>query len=148
MTDVGVALGALLQGLRFGVAYNPLLAAITTAIAAGISGYPRAPHERRIEAIGIVVLGWLIGDGLRILGHARDLYDGVAAAALAGAPEWSGWVFIAVWTLVSSGLGYLMPMLVGASVGRRVTHGTGWLAAAGLAVALTLAISTGAGVLG
>lgn len=148
MTEVGVALGALLQGLRFGVAYNPLVAAIAVAIAAGISGYPRAPRERRIEACGIVMFGWLVGDGLRILGHARDLYDGVATAALDGAPEWSGWVFIALWTIVSLGIGYVAPMLVGASVGRSVTHGTGWLAAAGVAVALTVAISTGAGALG
>ena len=148
MTDVVVALGALLQGLRFGAAYNPLVAAIAAAIAAGVSGYPRAPRERRIEALGIVVFGWVLGDGLRILGHARDLYDGIATAALAGAPEWSGWVFIAAWALVSLGLGYVMPMLVGSAVGRRVTQGTGWLAAAVLAVALTVAVSAGVGALG
>ncbi|MDY0340595.1 MAG: hypothetical protein RBS17_05235 [Coriobacteriia bacterium] len=148
MTDVVVALGALLQGLRFGVAYNPLVAAIAAAIGAGISGYPRAPRERRIEALGVVVLGWLLGDGLRVLGHARDLYDGIATTALAGAPGWSGWVFIAVWALVSLGLGYVTPMLVGAAVGRRVTQGTGWLAAAGLAIALVVAVSAGVGALG
>ncbi|MHB1017013.1 MAG: hypothetical protein ACYC2X_03850 [Coriobacteriia bacterium] len=122
--------------------------AIAAAIAAGISGYPRAPRERRVEALGLVVFGWLVGDGLRILGHARDLYDGVAGAALAGAPEWTGWVFVAAWAVVSLGVGYVLPMLVGASVGRRVTHGTGWLAAAGVALALTVAISAGAGALG
>lgn len=148
MTEAGVALGAILQGLRFGIAYNPLAAALTAAFAAAISGYPRAPRERRIEALGIVVFGWLLGDGLRILGHARDLYDGVASAALAGSPEWAGWVFIAAWAIVSLGLGYVIPMLVGATVGRRVTHGTGWLAAAGVALALTIAISAGAGALG
>lgn len=148
MTEVGHAFGAILQGLRFGIAYNPLAAAIAAALAAGISGYPRAPRERRIEALGLVVLGWLLGDGLRILGHARDLYDGVATSALAGSPEWAGWVFVAGWAIVSLGVGYVMPMLVGATVGRRVTHGTGWLAAAGVALALTVAISAGAGALG
>ena len=148
MTEVMVVLGALLEGLRFGVAYNPLISALTVALAAGLSGYPRAPRERRVEALGIAVLGWLAGDGLRILGHARDLYDGVASAALAGAPEWAGWVFIGAWAVVALGIGYVLPMLVGASVGRRVTHGTGWLAAAGVAVALTVAISTGVGALG
>ncbi|MHB1019775.1 MAG: hypothetical protein ACYC1R_06150 [Coriobacteriia bacterium] len=148
MTEALVAFGALLEGLRFGIAYNPLASAIAAAIAAGISGYPRAPRERRVEALGLVVFGWLVGDGLRILGHARDLYDGVAGAALAGAPEWTGWVFVAAWAVVSLGVGYVLPMLVGASVGRRVTHGTGWLAAAGVALALTVAISAGAGALG
>jgi len=147
VTEFSVLLGALLRGLRFALEFNPLAAAITVAFAAGISGYPRAPRERRLEAIGIVVLGWLLGDGLRVLGHARDLYDGVAAAALADAPGWSGWVFLAMWTAGSLAVGYIVPMLVGASVGRRVTHGTGWLAAAGVAVALTLAVSAGAGAL-
>lgn len=148
MTEAAVALGALTQGLRFGIAYNPLVAAISVVIAAAISGYPRAPRERHVEALGVVAVGWLAGDGLRILGHARDLYDGVAGAALAGAPDWAGWTFIGVWAVSSLGLGYVVPMLVGSSVGRRVTHGTGWLAAAGVAVALTLAISAGAGGLG
>lgn len=148
MTEAGIAFGAIVQGLRFGIAYNPLAAALAAAFAAGLSGYPRAPHERRIEALGIVAFGWLLGDGLRILGHARDLYDGVAASALAGSPEWAGWVFIGVWAVVSLGIGYVAPMLVGATVGRRVTHGTGWLAAAGVALALTVAISAGAGALG
>lgn len=147
MTEFAVALGALLRGLRFALEFNPLAAVITVAFAAGISGYPRAPRERRLEALGIGVLGWLLGDGLRVLGHARDLYDGVADAALAGAPGWSGWVFLAAWTVGSLAIGYIAPMLVGASVGRRVTHGTGWLAAAGVAVALTLAVSAGAGAL-
>lgn len=147
MTEVAVALGALLQGLRFALEYNPLAAVITVAFAAGISGYPRAPRERRFEALGIAALGWLLGDGLRVLGHARDLYDGVAEAALAGAPAWAGWAFLVAWAVISIAIGYIGPMLVGASVGRRVTHGTGWLAAAGVAVALTLAISAGTGAL-
>ncbi|MBN2247880.1 MAG: hypothetical protein JW733_04195 [Coriobacteriia bacterium] len=148
MTEAVAALSALLQGLRFGVAYNPLAAAIAAAIAAGISGYPRAPRERRVEALGVVALGWLVGDGLRILGHARDLYDGVSITALGGAPEWAGWVFVGTWAFVSLGIGYVVPMLVGATVGRRVTHGTGWLAAMGVALALTVTISAGAGALG
>lgn len=148
MTQAAVALCALLQGLRFALEYNPLAATITVAFAAGISGYPRAPRERRLEALGIVALGWLLGDGLRVLGHARDLYDGVAEAALSGAPAWAGWLFLALWATGSLAIGYIAPMLVGASVGRRVTHGTGWLAAAGVAVALTLAVSAGAGALG
>lgn len=148
MTEAGIAFGAILQGLRFGIAYNPLASAIAVVLAAGISGYPRAPRERRVEALGLVVFGWLVGDGLRILGHARDLYDGVASTALADAPGWAGWVFIAAWAIVSLAIGYVVPMLVGAAVGRRVTHGTGWLAAAGVALALTIAISAGAGALG
>ncbi|HHJ99469.1 MAG TPA: hypothetical protein ENN10_05925 [Actinobacteria bacterium] len=148
MTEATTVLGALLQGVRFGLEYNPLLAVITVAVSAALAGRPRLKASRHAEAAGIVGVGWLVGDGLRILGHARDLHDGLAPAALAGAPEWAGWLFLGGWALISLVVGYLGPALVGAAVGRRVTHGTGWLAAAGVGVALTVAISAGAGALG
>jgi hypothetical protein len=145
VTEAGTALGALLQGVRFGLEYNPLVAVIAVAVSAALAGRPRLRSSRHAEAAGIVAVGWLTGDGLRILGHARDLHDGLASAALAGTPEWAGWLFLGAWALVSLVIGYLGPALVGAAVGRRVTHGTGWLAAAGVGVALTVAISAGAG---
>jgi hypothetical protein len=57
-------------------------------------------------------------------------------------------VLIAVWAAGTLAIGYVVPTFVGAAVGRRVTHGTGWLAAAAIAAALALAISTIGGSIG
>ncbi len=148
MTEVTTALLALRDGLLFAVQYNPLFAAVTAALAAALMGYPKAPRARR-EWAGLVLLaGWLVGDGLRILARARDYYDGVAAFRAAGMALWPGWTTLGLWALGSLAIGYVVPALVGATVGRRVTHGTGWLAAAAIASALTLAVSAGVGALG
>lgn len=148
MSGLDAFFGALASGLRFGVAYNPLTAAVASGSAAALAGRPLGRARREAEAVGAVVAGWLLGDGLRVLGRARDLHDGVAVRALGGAPEWAGWAFVASWAVVSLVVGYAAPAAAGAAVGRRVTRGTGWLAAAAVAVALTLAISSGAGSLG
>lgn len=148
MTEVATAFSALRQGLLFAVQYNPLFAAVATALAAALTGYPKAPRARR-EWAGLVLLGgWLAGDGLRILARARDYADGVAAFRAGDMPLWPGWVTLGLWALGSLAIGYVVPALVGAVVGRRVTHGTGWLAAAAIASALTLAVSAGVGALG
>jgi len=46
------------------------------------------------------------------------------------------------WAVVGLFVGYVLPMLAGVYVGRRVTHGTGWLAAGSIAVAASLAVAT------
>ena len=148
MTDAATALAALVDGVLLAVQYNPLVAAVTVAIAAALAGYPKVRRDRRQWAVLVLAIGWLLGDGLRVLGRARDFYDGVAAFRAAGTPLWPGWTTIAIWAIGSLALGYVMPALVGAAVGRRVTHGTGWLAAAAIASALTLAVSAGIGALG
>jgi hypothetical protein len=140
VSDGGAALGAVLEGLGFAVQFNPLVALVTVVVAAALSGYPRAPLERSRWAVLIVAIGWLIGDGLRVLGRARDVFDGVTSLA-PGAPPWPAWLTLAIWAVGSLALGYALPALVGATVGRRVTHGTGWLAAAGVAAGLSFALS-------
>ncbi len=148
MTYGVMLLTALRDGALLAVEYNPLFAAISAALAAALVGYPKAPRVRREWAAFVLAAGWLIGDGLRVMARARDYYDGVAAFRAAGMPVWPGWATLAVWALGSLALGYVAPALVGAAVGRRVTHGTGWLAAAAIASALTLAVSAGVGALG
>ena len=154
MSDAGAALTAALEGIRFALQFNPLFAAVSAAAAAAIAGYPRAPRERVRSAAAVLTIGWLVGDGLRVLARARDLHDGVASIAWpesvsgAGAPSWAPWVLIAVWAAGTLAIGYVVPTFVGATVGRRVTHGTGWLAAAAIAAALALAISTIGGSIG
>ncbi|MDZ4167186.1 MAG: hypothetical protein U1E08_05790 [Coriobacteriia bacterium] len=141
MIEAGAALAAALEGIRLAVQFNPLVAIVTAAVASAVSGYPRAPRERRHRTELIVAVGWLLGDGLRVLGRARDVYDGV------GAPDWSAWTVLALWALGSLFLGYVLPVLAGTAVGRRVTHGTGWLAAAAVAAGLSAAISAAVGAL-
>ncbi len=141
MTEAGAAFAALLEGLRLAVQFNPLVAIVTAAVASAVSGYPRAPRERQHWTELIVALGWLLGDGLRVLGRARDTYD------VAGVPDWSAWFVLALWATGSLFLGYVLPVLAGTAVGRRVTHGTGWLAAAAVAAGLSAAISAAVGAL-
>lgn len=148
MTEVATAFSASRDGLLFAVQYNPLFAALAAALAAALMGYPKAPRARREWAGMALLVGWLVGDGLRILARARDYFDGVAAFRAAGMPLWPGWTTLGLWALGSLAFGYVVPALVGAAVGKRVTHGTGWLAAAAIASALTLAVSAGVGVLG
>ncbi|MGB4592508.1 MAG: hypothetical protein WBI63_01875 [Coriobacteriia bacterium] len=135
---VPVVLAAVADGVRLGVQFNPLFATIGSAIAAALLGYPKAPVERRFTAGAVIVIAWLTGDGLRILGRARDTIDGIGALG----NSVSGWSLLGLWALVSIALGYVLPMLVGVAVGRRVTFGTGWLAAATIAIAVSLALAT------
>lgn len=135
---VSAVLAAIADGARLGVQFNPLFATIGSAIAAALLGYPKAPVERRFTAGAVIAIAWLTGDGLRILGRARDTIDGIGALANAV----SGWIVLGLWALVGIALGYVLPMVVGVAVGRRVTFGTGWLAAATIAVAVSLALAT------
>lgn len=132
------ALVALANGARLGMQFNPVFATVGSAIAAALLGYRNAPVERRFTSGAVVVIAWLTGDGLRIIGRARDAVDGLGAIG----NSVSGWITIAAWVLVGLMVGYVVPTLVGVAVGRRVTFGTGWLAAATIAVATSLAIAT------
>lgn len=139
---------ALRDGALLGVQYNPLFALGTAALAAALWGHRKVKRDHRWWAAVALVVGWLAGDGLRILGRARDYWDASATYAASGLPVWPGWTNLAVWALVSLALGYLVPALVGGAVGRRVTHGTGWLAAAAIAAALSAAVSAAVRALG
>jgi hypothetical protein len=147
VTEAGWALRALADGSRFAVQYNPLFAIGAAATAAALYGYPKAPRDRLWWSVSVLGVGWLLGDGLRVLARARDVYDGIAVPALADGPAWAGWAVIGTWAIGTLLIGYALPAGVGAKVGRRVTHGTGWLSAAAVAGGLSLALSTIVGAL-
>jgi len=147
LADAASVITALRDGVLLGIQFNPLFAVVTAALAAAAWGYPKARRDRRWQGVLVIAVGWLAGDGLRILARARDYLDASATYVAAGLPVWPGWTNLAVWAFVSLVVGYAAPAVVGGSVGRRVTHGTGWLAAGAMAVALTLAISAGVGAL-
>lgn len=148
MIDAASVLAALRDGASFGIQFSPLAALATAALAAALWGYPKVKRERRWYAVLVLGVGWLVGDGLRILARARDYYDSLATYAASGLPTWPGWTMLATWALVSLALGYAIPAMVGGAVGRRVTHGTGWLAAAAVAAAFVAALSAAVGSLG
>ena len=133
---------ALVGGVRGGLHPNPLLGVISAGIAAVLMGAPKASRERERYAWAVLIVGWLIGDGLWLLRVARDIYDGLDRLLGAGQPMWAEWVTVVVWALLGFGVGYALPALLGKAVGRRVTHGTGWLAAGSVAVMASLALST------
>jgi len=128
---------SLVDGVGLAAQYNPLVALVTAVLACVLAGYPRATRERQHMSELVIAVGWLLGDGLRILGHGRDLYDGIAVTG----SDWVAWGTLVVWAAGSLALGYLLPVFVGTTVGRRVTHGSGWLAAGGMAAASSAAIT-------
>lgn len=142
MSVLSALLGALWGGARVGLHPNPMLGVASAALAALIGGAPKASRERRQVAWGVLGAGWLLGDGLRVLARSRDLADGVSRLLGVGQPLWASWVALAVWALVGFAAGYVLPAWVGWQVGRRVTYGTGWLAATAVAVAASLALAT------
>ncbi len=150
MSVAAVATGvvqALWHGVQLGIQYNPVFGIGGAIAASALLGYPRAPRERRFWAGAALVVAWLVGDGLQIIGRARDVFDGVGAFAAHHAR--GGRVRAARdVALVKAAVGYVAPAWLGIHVGRRVTHGTGWLAAMAIAVAASLGVSTLAASLG
>lgn len=136
-SDAATLLEAVRQGWLFAIQYNPLFALGTSAVAAAFLGHPRAHRKNRPWAALVLVMGWLAGDGLRILGNARDFADGVSQFGGTLVQPWATWTVLAVWALGSLVLGYVIPAVAGGEVGKRVHLGTGWLAAAAIAVALS-----------
>lgn len=152
---MGDVLQAVVLGGKLAAGYNPLLAVIGAAVCAvllavgsgrwGANGgrgkrTVRIPRSRLTLALGVLVGVWFLGDGAMVTLAGIDLARG--AQGLAGAAAGSGdWIALAIWGLGSLALGYVLPAWAGAFAGRRVTHGTGWLTAMSLAVAVSLAIS-------
>lgn len=129
------------RGALLGVHYNPAVAAATTAVASALVGYRGAPAGRVRTAALLVVVGWLAGDGLRVLARAHDVVDGVVVSSGFNPAAPTVWLTLAVWAALGLAAGYAGPTVVGAAVGRRVTHGTGWLAAATVAAVLAVTLS-------
>ncbi len=131
---------ALSAGLSLAGAYNPIFAGAFAAVAAALCA--RRAHPGR-TAFGIALLGfgWVLGDGTRVIASARDLADGAGALMPALSPA-ANWIAIATWALVGAGAAYALPAWAGAFVGRRVTIGTGWLAAIVVSVTVSGLVAT------
>lgn len=112
--------------LALGLVVNPYSAAIGAMLAAVV--WTRSRSARGIFW-GLVVLlaTWILGEAALRLQFADEV-------ARAGE---NGWLTFALASALNVGLGYVAPGWAGAFVGRRVTWGTGWLAAG--TVALTAA---------
>ena len=153
MTLVAIAThvtSALWKGVLLGLQYNPVFGIIGAVVAAAVLGYPKAPRERRFWAGAAIVVTWLVGDGLMIVGRTREAFDGLGSFAQM-TPAWVVYILLAAWAVVAVCVGYIAPAWAGIIVGRRVTHGTGWLAAIAIAVGVSLGISSliaGLGILG
>ena len=133
------ALGpAIMAGVSLGLQPNPLLGTGGAMLAAALAGHRRASRTQQRLAGAALIVAWIAGDGFTLLSRARDAWSGVGAFA----GGWPGWVTLAVWALLSFAVGYLASALVGISVGRRVTHGTGRLSAVAVAAAVSLGIAT------
>ncbi len=132
---------ALSSGITLAISFNPLFALVGATAAAALAGRRKASHEQRFWAGSLLVGAWLVGDGLRILARARDAHDGVGRM-LPESPMWADWTLLATWALIGLTVGYGIPAWAGAFAGRRVTHGTGWLAAGSVAAGTVLAVSS------
>jgi hypothetical protein len=117
-------------GVASGFLFHPIYAAVAAALAAGLAGYRGAPRSRPWWATAVVVVGWVLGDGIRI----------------AGSPGTN--VELAVWACTGLAIGYALPAYAGAYIGRQVHKGTGYLSAGVVALMLVSAFSALAGPVG
>ncbi len=138
----GDLLSALSGGLALASQFNPLVALVTAALGAALYGYPGAGRSARLRMAAAVALGWFVGDGVFILTSAKSL---AGTPDMSSGMSWLRWLPFVIWVAGSLAVGYLAPALVGGAVGRRVTRGTGWLAAAVVAGTLVIAIASAAG---
>jgi hypothetical protein len=116
-------LARIAAGVAAGFQFHPVFAAVAAALAAGLAGYRAAPRSRVWWAAGVVLAGWAAGDGVRIAGSS-----GAAA-------------YLVAWAASGLLVGYALPALAGAYVGRQVHRGTGYLSAGAIAIMLVWALS-------
>jgi hypothetical protein len=121
--SAATALGQVASGVAAGLQFNPIAAALSAALGAGLSGYRRAPRFRLWWSAGVLLAGWAAGDGIRIAGSS------------------AGPLHLAAWALTGLALGYVAPAVLGAYVGRQVHRGTGYLSAGAVALMLVPALS-------
>lgn len=124
MLTASAVLVEALKGVAAGLRFHPIYAAVAAALAAGFVGYRKAPGSRRYWAFAVLLGGWALGDGIRLV-----------------ASRGSG-LYLAAWALTGLGIGYVLPALAGAYVGRQVHRGTGYLSAGAIAIMLVFAFST------
>jgi hypothetical protein len=129
VTPLGALIGTA-DGLTLGLLFNPVAGAVGAVVAAALAGYPKASRARVAWAGSVLVVAWAIGDGIRVLG-----------AATADPRVRPAYLALVTWSLVGFAVGYALPAVSGMFVGRRVTHGTGWLSAAAVALTVSLALA-------
>jgi len=139
--------GALATGLQLAAQFNPLFAFVGAVAAAMLAGHRDASRNHTAWGVGIVLATWLVGDGARVLARTRDVYDGLTFFGPQVGPA-SAYAALATWALGGLALGYVLPAWAGAFTGRRVTRGTGWLAAGAVAAAISVAVAALAGTAG
>jgi hypothetical protein len=113
----------LARALAAGLQFHPVAAAVAAALAAGLAGYRKAPRWRPWLAGGVVLAGWAVGDGIRIAGSSATT------------------PYLLAWGLTSLLVGYALPAVTGAYVGRQVHKGTGYLSAGVVALMLVAALA-------
>lgn len=133
---------ALRAGIALAAAFNPVFALIGAVAAACVLATGRGVR-RMFAGWSLLAAVWLVGDGMRVVASARDLYDG-AGLLLPSAPVWSNVVAVVLWGAGGLLVGYALPAWAGAFAGRRVTMGTGWLTAGAVSVGLSLALAAAA----
>jgi hypothetical protein len=116
-------LARILGGVAAGLGFHPIFAAVSAAIAAGVSGYRRAPRSRVWWSLAVLLSGWALGEGI-----------GVAASH-------GGTAYLAVWAVTGFAVGYASPAFAGGYVGRQVHKGTGYLSAGAVAIMLVSAFA-------
>ena len=123
-------LEALRSGWQLGISFTPLTSLVGSVVAAVLLA--RRPGPLR-WTLALAVLGgsWLLGDGFAVLAHARRLL------ASGAEPDPAQWLALLLWLALGFGLGYVLPAWAGAFVGRRVTWGTGWIAAGVVAASVS-----------
>jgi len=136
--DIAVVLST---GLALALSYNPLTAIFSVPVAAALLGVKKPTHQRWVWAVSVLGFAWLIGDGMRVLARTRDVYDGLAGISDGAVPVWAQYAALAIWAIGGLLIGYVLPVWAGVFVGRRVTHGTGWVAATSVSIAASLALS-------
>ena len=129
MTALAALTGGV-DGLSLGLQFNPMAAAVGAVAAAALAGYPKAPRKRLVWAWVTLAAAWAIGDGIRIAG-----------SAVSDPRYGSAYIAVVLWSVVSFAVGYALPASTGMFVGRRVTHGTGWLSAGTVALTMSLALA-------
>jgi hypothetical protein len=145
VTAVSTATRAVLVGLSLGVSFDPVTALAGSVGAAAVGAWSARRGGRAPWWIAIAVAAWVIGDAVGIAAQAGAVARGASPLLGAAAPTWAGALLIVVWAASGLALGYLVPAALGVEVGRRVTFGTGWLAAAAVAATVCLAFAAIAG---
>ena len=127
---------ALVYGVTLGLAFNPVSAVIGAAPAAAVFITRFRKAEARVWAGAILATAWLVGDGMRVIVHTRDIYAGQPVPGLGELSSGAATLAVVAWVALSLGVGYVLPTYAGVSVGLRATKGSSWLYASVAAVAI------------